>query len=100
MLLFMALTLIISISFLTIAVLAGYRSGENIQHVTISLAFCINAICSGVLADQIIRRFFLVEIVLVERPNLPLVWGWLAFFVILAILGPEYTSKVVENIKG
>lgn len=61
--------------------------------------FAINAAISGVIADQIIKRFFRASILISVHPRLPMIVVWLALMLLVGVLGPSQVFDLVHSLK-
>ena len=62
--------------------------------------FFVNAALSGLLADQILRRFARVRILAITYPPLPFIWLWLALMFMCAIVGIDRVNEFIKSLAG
>ncbi len=103
-LVFMALTMVVSLVLLFLVFFPlGYSMGTLASESdpgSLSRAFMINAILSGIIADQVLKRRFTARIMAIKTPPLPFIWLWIAVFVMMLFVGFESVKKFIENISA
>jgi hypothetical protein len=103
-LLFIAIAMIVSLILLVgVFIPLGYSMGTlatGEQAGSMSRAFMVNLLASGIISDLILRYGFKAKVMAIKEPPLPFVWLWSAVFVMMLFVGFPAVSNFVKSIAG
>lgn len=103
-LLFMAIAMVVSLILLIVVFYPlGYSMGTlaaEEQPGSMSRAFMVNLLASGIISDLILRYGFNAKLMAVKEPPLPFIWLWSALFVMMLFVGFPAVGNFIKSIAG
>lgn len=70
------------------------------QSGSMSRAFMVNLIVSGIVADLILRYGFKARLMAIKEPALPFIWLWVSLFVMMLFVGFGSVSNFIKSLAG
>lgn len=62
--------------------------------------FFSNVIVSGIIADQLLRRFAKVRVLALSHPPLPFIWLWVALMFMCIVVGFDRVNEFIKSLAG